>query len=55
VDVDALDGVVISVPVAGLWWHRAGPGAVHCSTGVADDEATVHAVPYAAFASALDG
>ncbi len=53
VGLDAVQGGVELLAVSGVWWTRAAPGAVLCSTGAAADPTTAHAVVREAFESGL--
>jgi hypothetical protein len=53
VSPDAVRGQVMVLDVEGVWWRRAAPGTVLCSTAAAEDPPTARAVLRDAFESGL--
>ena len=51
VSVDDVQASVAVLPVSGVWWHRAAPGAVLCSVAAASDPVRAQALLRDAFDS----
>jgi hypothetical protein len=54
VELDRVRGVALVLPVEGLWWQLAGPGAVLCSAAATADPLTGRVALSAAFESELE-
>ena len=54
VPVDMLDGVLVMLPVEGLWWRRVAPGHALCSAGAASNAHASYELLYDVFESSLD-
>lgn len=53
VPVDTLDGVLMVLPVTGLWWRRTAPRQVLCSEAVTTDSKASYQALYDVFASGV--
>jgi hypothetical protein len=54
VPVHTLDGELVMLPVADVWWQRIGPGQALCSVATARNAQAAYTMLYDVFASSID-